>query len=451
MSALHFTPMNAIDTLIHADWIIPVEPDCHILNGHSLAIQDGRIRAIVPRAEAESRFQARQTVKLPGHALIPGLINAHTHIAMTLMRGIADDLPLMTWLTEHIWPAEQAHMNEAFVREGTRLGVAEMLRSGTTCFNDMYFFPDVVAHEAATAGIRAVVGLIMVDFPTPWAQDPAEYLRKGVALHDDYRGNALIRTAFAPHAPYTVSDEPLRKVLTYAAELDIPIHIHVHETAGEIHQAVESTGQRPLARMDDLGLLSPSLIAVHMTQLLDEEIERFAETGGHIVHCPQSNMKLASGTCPVQKLLDHGINVALGTDGAASNNNLNMWSEMRAAALLGKLAANSAAAVNAASVLTMATLNGAKALGLDAETGSLTPGKAADIVAVDLTGVENQPVYDPLSTLIYAAGRENVRQVWIKGRQVLRDGVLTTIDADAALRQAQIWRDKLSANAHTDS
>ncbi|MCP5353248.1 MAG: TRZ/ATZ family hydrolase [Chromatiales bacterium] len=436
--------MNTIDTLIHADWVIPVEPDCTALPGHSVAVRDGRIVAILPRDRAQAEYEAKNTVDLPGQVLIPGLINAHTHIAMTLMRGIADDLPLMTWLTEHIWPAEQAHMSDAFVRDGTRLGVAEMLKSGTTCFNDMYFFPEVVAREAAAAGIRAVVGLIMVDFPTPWAADPAEYLRKGIALHDAWRGNALIRTAFAPHAPYTVSDDPLRKVLTYASELDIPIHMHVHETAGEIHQAVEATTQRPLQRLDDLGLLGPQMVAVHMTQLLDEEIERFAETGGHVVHCPQSNMKLASGACPVQKLLDHGIDVALGTDGAASNNNLNMWSEMRAAALLGKLVANSAAAVDAAAVLTMATLGGARALALDADIGSLTPGKAADIVAVDLGGVATQPVFDPLSTLIYAAGREHVTQVWINGRRVLRDGALTTIDADAALNQAQVWHQKLS-------
>ncbi len=440
--------MENIDTLIHAAWVLPVEPEFTILKDHSVAIVDGKIHAVLPSETAQARFTAKETLNLSNQVLIPGLINAHTHVPMSLMRGIADDMPLMKWLTEHIWPTEQRWMSEEFVRDGTRLGIAEMLRSGTTCFNDMYFFSNVIAQEATRAGIRATVGLIVVDFPSAWANDANDYLSKGIALHDEYRTSDLIQTAFAPHAPYTVSNDPLKRIQTYADEMDIPIHIHLHETQGEIHQAVEETSMRPMQRLDDLGLLSPALISVHMTQLLDEEIERYAESGGHIVHCPQSNMKLASGLCPVQTLTDAGINVALGTDGVASNNSHNMFAEMRAAALLGKLSANSATAVSAEDVLRMATINGAKALGIAEFTGSLSVGKSADITAVDLSGIETQPVYNPLSQLVYSAGRDQVSNVWVAGKHLVAAHQLTGMDETAILNKAQTWLDKIISETH---
>jgi len=438
--------MNSVDTLIHAGWVIPVEPEGVVLEQHSIAIKDGHIVAILPRTEAESQYQAETVVDKSGHLLIPGLVNAHTHAAMSLMRGLADDMPLMTWLTEHIWPAEGKWVSPAFVRDGTRLAMAEMLRGGTTCFNEMYFYPDEVARQAEHAGIRAVVGLIVIDFPTAWAQNADEYLHKGLSVHDSIRGSSLVTTALAPHGPYTVSDEPLQKVVMYAEELDIPIHMHVHETTDEVQQGEAQHGKRPLARLAELGITSPRLLAVHMTQLDEEEIAAYAAANGHVVHCPESNLKLASGFCPVQKLLDAGINVALGTDGAASNNDLDMFGEMRTAALLAKAVAGDASALPAEQALSMATINGARALGLEAVCGSLVAGKAADIVAVKMDDLESHPLYHAISQLVYATGRDKVSDVWVAGRHLLKDRQLTTLDETAILENARQWRDKI-ANA----
>ncbi|QXP83070.1 TRZ/ATZ family hydrolase [Methylococcus sp. Mc7] len=432
-----------IDTLITARWIIPVEPDGVTLEHHALAIDRGRIADLLPTTEALVKYQPRRIERLEHHVLIPGLVNAHTHAAMTLLRGVADDLPLMQWLQEHIWPLEQKWIGEAFVRDGVQLAMAEMIRGGITCFNDMYFFPEVVAREAVRAGMRAAVGMIVVDFPTAWAADADEYLRKGLALRDDYRHEPLIATVFAPHAPYTVSDEPLARIRTWSEELDCPVHIHLHETADEIHRSGQQYGMRPLKRLDQLGLVGPHLIGVHMTQLEDGEIARLAEAGASVVHCPESNLKLASGFCPAAKLLAAGVNVALGTDGAASNNDLDLLGEARTAALLAKAVANDATALPAHQALRMATLNGAAALGLAVETGSLTIGKSADVVAIGLEHIESLPIYNPVSDLVYAAGRQQVTDVWVAGRQLLKKRDLLTLDAAEIREKTQIWRDKL--------
>ena len=435
--------MEQVDTLLHARWIIPVEPDNAVHEYHSLAVKDGRIHALLPAREARGRYRADVELDLAEHALIPGLINAHTHAAMSLFRGLADDLPLMEWLNDHIWPAEGTWVNPEFVRDGTQLAMAEMLKGGITCFSDMYFFPDETAQAAADAGMRAVAGMILIDFPTAWAGDAKEYLRKGLDLHDRFRNHPLIATAFAPHAPYTVSNEPLERVRVLAEELDVPIHMHVHETAAEIQQGMEHHGNRPLQRLEQLGLATPHLVGVHMTQLNDEEIAAYARCGAHVVHCPESNLKLASGFCPVQKLLQAGINVAIGTDGAASNNDLDMFSEMRSAALLAKAVAQDASALPAAQALRMATMNGARALGLDEETGSLSPGKAADITAVNLGGIEAQPLYHAVSQLVYAGGRHQVSDVWVAGQHLVKEGVLTTLDEHDILGKAQAWQQKI--------
>jgi len=434
------------DLLIHADWVIPVDQP-GTLERHSIAIADGRITAIAGRAEAEHAIEAREVVDLPGHALIPGLVNAHTHSAMTLFRGLADDLPLMSWLNDHIWPAEGRWVHEEFVADGSRLAIAEMLRSGTTCFNDMYFFPDVTARVAGQAGIRATVGLILIDFPSAWAGDADEYFDKAIAVHDQFRNDPLVRTAFAPHAPYSVADAPLRRVLRLANELELPVHMHVHETLAEVRGGVEQHGQRPIERLRQLGLINPALIAVHMTQLEDDEIALFAESGAQVVHCPESNLKLASGHCPVTRLLDAGVNVALGTDGAASNNDLDMLGEMQSAALLAKGVSGDACALPAEQALQMATLHGARALGIDDRTGSLTVGKLADIVAVDLSQPESQPVFNPVSQLVYTVGREQVRHVWVHGRQLLNNRALTTIDLAQVLRRTAAWHEKIKEKA----
>ncbi|MFZ0254933.1 MAG: TRZ/ATZ family hydrolase [Gammaproteobacteria bacterium] len=435
--------MQSIDTLIFARYVIPVEPDNALLEDHAIAIHQGRILAILPQHEAIQIYCATIEHRLPKHALIPGLVNAHTHAAMNLFKGLADDLPLMDWLNDHIWPAETRFVSQRFVRDGTQLAVAEMLRSGTTCFSDMYFFPEETARAAHEAGIRATVGLIVVDFPTVWARDAEEYLAKGIAVHDSCRHLPLVQTAFAPHAPYTVSDEPLERIAVYAEELDVRIHMHVHESADEVMQGRARYGERPLQRLERLGLLSPRLLAVHMTQLESAEIEWFAGFGAHVVHCPESNLKLASGFCPVARLLESGVNVALGTDSAASNDDLDMLGEMRTAALLAKGVAGSARAVPAAQALRMATLNGAQALGLEDQIGSLVPGKSADMVAINLQTIETEPLYHPISQLVYAAGRRQVSDVWIAGRHVLKRGALVTLDEELMLRRASEWRERI--------
>lgn len=437
--------MQDVDTLIHARWIIPVEPLDTVWEQRSVVVHQGRIRAVLPRAEAEAGYRARETVELPEHALCPGLVNAHTHAGMSLMRGLADDLPLMEWLQDHIWPAESRCVSPEFVADGVELAAAEMLRSGTTCFSDMYYFPDVVAHTAAHLGMRACVGLILIDFPTPWAADADEYLHKGLAVHDRYRDHPLISTAFAPHAPYTVSDKPLQRLRVLAEELDRPVHMHVHETAGEIEDALRATGERPLARLRRLGLVSPRLVAVHMTQLQPDEIRLCAESGVSVVHCPESNLKLASGFCPVTELLDAGINVALGTDGAASNNDLNMLGEMRTAAMLAKAVSSKPGALPAHQALRMATLCGAQAIGLGEETGSLKAGKWADLCAVDLHALETEPVYNAASQIVYAAARHQVSDVWVAGRRLLKARRLTAIDESSVRARAREWGRRIVA------
>lgn len=439
--------MTTIDTLIHARWVAPVSGDHRLLSDHAVAISQGRIEAVLPSEEASARFQAQEIVELDSHILMPGLINAHTHAAMNLMRGVANDLPLMPWLTEHIWPLEGEHVSREFVADGTDLAMAEMLRGGTTCFNDMYFFPDVVAERVDAAGMRASVGMIVIDFPTVWADNASEYLDKGLALRDAWRDHARITTPFAPHAPYTVSDEPLKKIRSWADEMDLRVHMHVHETAFEVEEALEKHGQRPLARLHELGLLNTNFLAVHMTQLTDQEIALCARNGVHVLHSPESNLKLASGLCPVQTLIDAGINVALGTDGAASNNDLDMIGEMRTAAFIGKVAADDASAVSADTALHMATLAGAKALGIADQTGSITPGKAADLCAVNLDAIETQPVFDPITAVVYSASREQVSDTWVAGERLLAHRQLTTLDEAHLKQRAAHWQEILAKHA----
>lgn len=438
--------MPSADLVIVAPWIVPIEPEAIVLEQHAIVVRDGRITAILPENEALSGYPDAPREILKGHVLIPGLINAHSHAAMTLLRGIADDKPLMDWLNNHIWPLEQKWVGESFVRDGVDLAIAEMIRGGVTTFNDMYFFPEVTALQAVQAGMRATIGMIVVDFPTAWAGNAEEYIEKGLALRDAFRHEPRIGFAFAPHAPYTVSDAPLLRIRTLADELDLPIHMHIHETEDEIMGSIKACGMRPLNRLHQLGLLGPNLMAVHMTQLEDGEIRLLSETGVHIVHCPESNLKLASGFCPVAKLLNNDINVALGTDGAASNNDLDLMGEMRTAALLAKAVSKDASALPANQALAMATLGGARALGIDEQVGSLRPGKWADITAIQLDAIETQPLFNPISDLVYAASRHQVTNVWIEGRRVLKDRQLTTLDESEIRSRIRIWRERLMTN-----
>ena len=436
-----------IELLVVPEWVITVNSDNQVLQHYAVAVHDSRIIDVLPSMEAEKRYTPEKIVALPQHALLPGFINAHTHSPMALLKGLADDLPLMDWLQNHIWPAEARWADAEFAYDGTQLAIAEMIRSGTTCFNDMYFFPEATAKAADEAGIRACIGLIVIDFPTAWGSGPDEYLKKGLALHDELENKPLLTTALAPHAPYTVSDEPLKQLLHLACELDIPVHMHVHETAFEVQQAQQQQGTRPLQRLDELGLLDKHFLAVHMTQLTDDEISILAKKGTHVIHCPESNLKLASGFCPTAKLIEAGINVALGTDGNASNNDLDMLGEMRTAALIGKAVAQDASALSAVEALRMATINGARALGLEKITGSLEIGKAADMIAVDLSVLETRPLYDPVSHLVYCANRNQINHVWVAGKPLLEERRLTTLDETALLAKADTWQAKIGENA----
>ena len=435
--------MQTIDTLITAAHVVPVEPR-GALADHAVAIDAGRIVALLPSAQARARFEAREVVVLERHALIPGLVNLHCHAAMTLMRGIADDVALMSWLKDHIWPAEAKHVNDEFVHDGSLLAAAEMLRGGATCVNDMYFFPEATARAALRAGMRASLGIIAVEFPSAYAADAGGYLQKGLATRDAYRGEPLLTFCLAPHAPYTVADDTLKRCAVLAEELDLPIHCHVHETRAEIEQGVAQHGVRPLERLRRLGVVGPRLIAVHAVHLEETELDVMAREGVSVAHCPSSNLKLASGLAPVAAMRRRGINVGVGTDGAASNNRLDVMTEMRTAALLAKGASGDAAAVGAAEALEMATLGGARALGLDRQIGSIAPGKSADLAAVELSSLETLPRFDPVSHLVYAAGREHVTHVWVEGRARVAGRRLIGIDEDDLRTKVLWWQERLA-------
>jgi len=434
--------MITADLRVDAAWIVPIEP-AGALTSHSVIADAGRIVDVLPAFAAVARCAPRERVTLPRHALLPGLVNAHTHAAMTLFRGIADDVPLSAWLAEHIWPRETRFVSPEFVYDGARLAAAEMLRGGVTCCNDMYFFPDATARAMLDTGMRAMIGLAVLDLPTPYAADPDGYLQQGLAARDARKHEPLLSFSLAPHAPYTVGDATFDKIVMYARQLDLPIQTHLAETIDEVAQSRARHGRAPLARLHELGATGPSFIAIHGVHLEPADIELLALHGGHVVHCPVSNLKLASGLAPVAALLARGINVALGTDGAASNNRLDLFGEMRLAALLAKATTGDAATLPAAQALAMATLGGARALGLDAMIGSLRPGKQADMVAVDLGGLDATPCYDPVSHLVHATGRDGVTDVWVAGRRVVDNRVLTSADEASIVARALTWQERL--------
>jgi 5-methylthioadenosine/S-adenosylhomocysteine deaminase len=432
------------DLIVQAGWVLPMEPAGEPLHEHALVIRDGLIVSILPATDA-SALDCKERLELPHHVLLPGLVNAHGHAAMSLLRGYADDLPLMPWLEEHIWPAETAHVSAEFVRDGAALAMAEMLLSGTTTFSDMYFFPEVVANLAADVGMRCQLTTPVFEFPSVWGSGPDEYISKCLALRDDCKNRSKTHIAFGPHAPYTVALPTLERIATFAAELDMAVHIHLHETTSEVLSAVEANGERPVDTLRRIGLLGPRTQCVHMTDLGRQDIETLVETGAQVVHCPQSNMKLASGIAPVSELLAQGVNVALGTDSAASNNGLNLFNEIRAAALLAKVSTGDATALPAAGALHMATLGGARALGLESQIGSLKPGKQADLIAVDLSAPGNLPLYNPLSQLVYTCTGGEVTHSWVAGAMLMRDRQLISMDLDDISARAQAWGRKIAA------
>ncbi len=431
--------MMHVDTLLHARWVITMQPQQSVLEHQIIAITNGQIVDMGPSKDLLGRYMAGHEYFLDDHVVMPGFVNAHGHSPMTLLRGYADDLPLRSWLEQKIWPAEAQWLSENYVAAGSRLAIAEMLLSGTTTFSDMYFFPDTIAAAVDASGMRVQLASPVFDFPTVWAGSADEYISKTTRLFDQYRHHERITIAFGPHAPYTVSDEPLRKIAVLSEELDIGIHMHIHENAGEISEAQNKHGMRPLKRLKQLELLSPRLQCVHMTQLLDDEIRLLSEMGAHVIHCPASNLKLANGDCRVTDLQAAGVNVALGTDGSASNNSLDMLSELRLAALLCKGNNNDAASLPAKNALAMATLNGARALGLDSKIGSLEIGKLADIIAINLNHPRTQPVYDPCSTLAYSAASAQVSHVWVNGQALVVDHKLSQMDLVQVMEEARRW------------
>ena len=447
VNELSQTTVNA-DLMIEARWIATVVSNQPILENHTVIVRDGLIVEILPIAEARQKYVATSLVCLDDHVLIPGLINLHTHAAMSLMRGIADDMPLMTWLNDHIWPAEKNILSVRYVHDATILACAEMLSGGITCFNDMYFYPQATAAAASQVGMRANLGLVVLEFPSAYANDADDYLQKGVDAHDSWRNNPLITSSIAPHAPYTVSNQTFQKVITYAEQLGLNIHTHLHETREEIAQSEAQYGLRPLQRIAEFGLLGPNLVAAHCVHLQSNEIDLLAEYGCHVAHCPSSNLKLASGIAPVAQLLAKDVNVGLGTDGAASNNRIDIFTEMRLSALLAKGVSEDATVLPAHQALEMATINAAKAMGLDHKIGSIEIGKLADLAAVKMSDLATAPYYDPISHLVYSCGREHVTHTWVAGELRYSNGVYANIEPIELMDIINTWQPKLRQHKH---
>ena len=432
-----------VDLIIESKWIAPIIPEQSLLTDYAVVIKDKKIVAVCPQKDLASQYVASNSIQLSEHILMPGLINAHGHAPMTLLRGMADDMPLDDWLNTRIWPLEEKFVNHEFVESGAELAIAEMILSGTTSFADMYFYPGQVAKAAIRSNMRVQLASPILDFPTVWAKSSEEYIAKATRLHDQYRNSELVSTAFGPHAPYTISDAPLTKIGMLAEELDVPIHMHIHETAQEVSDSIEKFGCRPLTRLHKIGFVNPRLNCVHATQLTQDEIAMLSESGSSVVHCPASNMKLASGICDVSKLIFCNTNVCLGTDGAASNNELDLLKEARLASLLAKIQSRTASSLPAYKTLEMMTINGAKALGLDKFIGSLEPGKLADITAISLNAPNTLPINNPLSHVIYSVNSSQVSHVWVGGRNILHERQLQTVDLNKIQTISSRWQKRI--------
>jgi 5-methylthioadenosine/S-adenosylhomocysteine deaminase len=411
----------------------------------SVVIRGGEIVDVGPSAEIDKKYTAKTVIKAGGHAVTPGFVNAHTHVPMTLFRGIADDRELMDWLTNFIFPAEAKNVDREFVKWGTRLAAAEMIRSGTTTFADMYYYESDIARETKAAGLRGVLGETLIDFPAPdnktWDAAIA-YMRD---YAKQWKSDRLITPAIAPHAPFTVSKEHLQQVRALATELGIPILIHVSETKDELRQVAErANGMTPGQYLDSIGFLGDDVVAAHGVHLTAGELRTFAAKKTGVVHCPESNQMLASGVAPVVEMIAAGMEVGLGTDGpAGSNNNLDMVEEMASAARLQKVMRNDPKAISAREVLRLATIGGAQVLGLADKIGTLERGKRADVVLVDLQSVKSQPVYSVESAVVYAASGNSVVTTIVDGKILMRRGTVLTVDEAATMRKAREYRDKI--------
>ncbi len=432
--------MQTMQHIIHAKWILSGIPNQPALENHALCVADGKIQAVLPSAEAKANYTAAQVDNYPNALIMPGIINAHTHIGMNYFRGLGSDLSLMSWLQDHMFPTEKKWLSHAFVHDVSLFAMAEMIRSGTTCFNDMFYFPEATAEAAITSGMRACIGMTVLEFPTNWANTSDEYFEKGLDFYEQYKDNPYITTTFAPHAPYTVADQSFMRIKELSEKFQFKINLHLHETLDEINQSMQEFKKRPVQRIYDLGLLSKDLIAVHCANLNEEDLALFAETKPNVVHCPESNMKLASGICPVNELGKIGVNVALGTDSVASNNDLDMLSEIRTAALLAKVSTRNPETLKASEALAFATINGAKALGLEDQIGSLEVGKAADFITINMEDIEMLPVFEPEAQVVYSSNRQQVRDVWVNGKQLMKNRELLTIDEKALKEKAKRFK-----------
>ena len=431
-------------TCLHPQWLIPIEPHATVFTEHALIMTDDLISGLIPSKQAHQQYPDAEHINLTGHALLPGFINLHAHSAMCLLRGLADDLALMDWLNQHIWPAEKLHVCDEFVFDGSVQAMAEMIRGGTTTVNDMYFYHQAVARAGIHTGMRTVVGCSILEFPTGYANDADDYIHKAIEAYQTFAGQNGVDFRLAPHAPYTVADDTFKKIIALSEKHNIGIHCHIHETLDEVAESVNQHGMRPLRRLHQLGLLSSKLIAAHVVHATDEEIALLQKTGVHVAHNPASNLKLASGFARIHAMQNAGINVGIGTDGSASNNKLDLLADVRMAALLSKAESGNPTALNAAQALEMATLSGARALGMEASIGSLVAGKQADIIAIDLSALETQPVYDPISQIIYAAGREQVSHVWVAGRCLMKNRQLTSLNLNELAEKARWWQARIS-------
>ena len=438
------TPRIPVDLLLHARYVLPIAPQNGVLEDHTVVIDQGRIKALRPRKVAELQFEGAQARDFNHHVIMPGLVNAHGHLAMTLLRGLGEGEPLQTWLQDTIWPLEGKWVDADFVADGTRLAIAEMLATGTTLASDMYYFPEVAAATTQEIGFRLQVAFPVIDVANAWSQNVDECIHKGLALHDRFRDDELVHVAFGPHAAYSVDEPTLRRVLMLAEEVDAGIQIHLHETAAEVRDAHRSVGKSWIHYLNELGLVTPRLQAVHVTQADSQEVEVLANGGAHVIHCPHSNLKLASGTCPTMELLAAGVNVALGTDGAASNNSLDLFLEMRTAALIAKASTQDPTAAAAPEMLHAATLGGAKALGLDRLAGSIETGKAADLIAIDLDHIALQPLYDLQAQLVHSQIGACVSHTFVDGRCLYDEGTYTTIDVKQLAAGTAAWRTRIA-------
>jgi 5-methylthioadenosine/S-adenosylhomocysteine deaminase len=437
------TSAERADLIIRGGTVVTMDGSSRVIDDGAVAITQDRIVAVGTSSEVSARYRATRTINAAGKIVMPGLINTHTHVPMVLFRGIADDLVLMEWLQKYIFPAEAKNVDEQFVRWGTKLGCLEMIQGGTTTYVDMYYFEDAVADETARAGMRAVLGQTLLDFPAPDNKTWDAGMLFVEKFAQKWKGNSLITPAIAPHAPYTVSTEHLKQAHSFSERTGLPLVIHIAEDQAEVKTIQERYGASSVAYLDRIGLLDERVIAAHVVWPTEEDVKTLASRRVGVAHCPQSNMKLAAGAAPVPQLLRAGVAVGLGTDGAASNNDLNMWEEIDTAAKLHKLVSKDPTVINAREALEMATIRGARAIHLDKQIGSLEAGKLADLILVDATSSHQTPLYNVYSQLAYATKASDVETVIINGRVVMRNRRVLTVDEPSVRAKAIEYRDRI--------